>query len=323
MRPGPTAEAGALTGGNRNSSRIVAGPGLPYLASMSWYDPILDRVRGRPPIVSVVPLRGVIGSVGPIRRGLTVESVGPLLEAAFRPRSVTAVALVVNSPGGSPAQSELIAGRIRDLAAEHDKPVIAFVEDVAASGGYWLACAADEIRVTSTSIVGSIGVISASFGFQDAMVRVGVERRVHTAGSRKSLLDPFKPERAEDVEHLKAIQHEMHARFIDWVRSRRGDRLKPEDDPELLEGKFWTGPRGIELGLVDGEGELRRTLRERYGARTRFRVISRRPGLARRLGLARAGAGVDGMLADAAVTGLADGVIGAVEERALWGRFGL
>lgn len=293
---------------------------MPYLATMSWYDPILDRVRGRPPIVSVVPLRGVIGSLGPLRRGLSVDAVGPLLQAAFRPRSVTAVALVVNSPGGSPAQSELIAGRIRDLAAEYDKPVIAFVEDVAASGGYWLACAADEIRVTPTSIVGSIGVISASFGFQDAIARLGVERRVHTAGSRKSLLDPFRPEQAEDVEHLTAIQQEMHARFIDWVRSRRGDRLKPEDEPELLEGKFWTGARGVELGLADGEGELRRTLRERYGARTRFRILSRSPGLARRLGLA----GTDGPgTADGALAGLADGLIGAVEERALWSRFGL
>ncbi|MEQ8816478.1 MAG: S49 family peptidase [Thalassobaculum sp.] len=293
---------------------------------MSWFDPILDRVRGRPPIVSVVPLRGVIGSVGPMRRGLTVESLAPLLEAAFRPRSVTAVALVVNSPGGSPAQSELIAGRIRDLAAETEKPVVAFVEDVAASGGYWLACAADEIRVTSTSIVGSIGVISAGFGFQDALSRLGVERRVHTAGSRKALLDPFRPENPDDVAHLKAIQGELHARFIDWVRERRGDRLKPDEDPELLEGKFWTGPRGVALGLADGEGELRRTLRERYGARTRFRTLSRRPGLMRRFGLAQAGAtalGAGTADGEGLFGGFAESLISAVEERALWSRFGL
>jgi len=286
---------------------------------MSWYDPIVDKVRGRPPIVSVVPLRGVIGSAGPMRRGLTAETLAPLLEAAFRPRSVTAVALVVNSPGGSPAQSELIAGRIRDLAAETDKPVIAFVEDVAASGGYWLACAADEIRVASTSIVGSIGVISAGFGFQDALSRLGVERRVHTAGSRKALLDPFRPEQPDDVVHLKAIQAELHARFIDWVRTRRGDRLKPDEDPELLEGKFWTGPRGVELGLADGEGELRRTLRERYGARTRFRMLGRRPGLARRLGLA----GTEPVGADRLVAGVAGSLLATVEERAVWARFGL
>lgn len=293
---------------------------------MSWFDPILDRVRGRPPIVSVVPLRGVIGSVGPMRRGLTVESLAPLLEAAFRPRSVTAVALVVNSPGGSPAQSELIAGRIRDLAAETDKPVVAFVEDVAASGGYWLACAADEIRVTSTSIVGSIGVISAGFGFQDALSRLGVERRVHTAGSRKALLDPFRPENPDDVAHLKAIQGELHARFIDWVRERRGDRLKPDEDPELLEGKFWTGPRGVALGLADGEGELRRTLRERYGARTRFRTLSRRPGLMHRFGLAQAGAtalGAGTADGEGLFGGFAESLLSAVEERALWSRFGL
>lgn len=310
--------------------RIVAGGAIPYLAVMSWYDPLLDRVRGRPPIVSVVPLRGVIGSVGPMRRGLTVESVAPLLEAAFRPRRVVAVALLVNSPGGSPAQSELIAARIRDLAAEHDKPVIAFVEDVAASGGYWLACAADEIRVASTSIVGSIGVVSAGFGFQDAIARLGIERRVHTAGSRKALLDPFRPEQEEDVVHLKAIQAELHQRFIAWVRSRRGDRLKPEQEPELLEGKFWTGMRGIELGLADGEGALQRTLRERYGARTRFRVLRARQGLARRIGLAGAssvwdiGSPLSGLADGSWADGSwADGLVAAVEERALWSRFGL
>lgn len=298
---------------------------VPYLGSMSWYDPIFDRVRGRPPIIAVVPLRGVIGNIGPMRRGLSIDAVAPLLEAAFRPRAVTAVALVVNSPGGSPAQSELIAGRIRDLAAEHDKPVIAFVEDVAASGGYWLACAADEIRVTSTSIIGSIGVISAGFGFQAAIGKLGIERRVHTAGSRKALLDPFRPEQAEDIAHLKSIQGELHARFIDWVRSRRGDRLQPGEDPELLEGKFWTGPRGVALGLADGEGELRRTLRERYGARTRFRVLQRRSGFARRLGLAQV-AGVDWPTAlggDGVLAGWADSLVATAEERALWSRFGL
>ncbi|EDP66638.1 proteinase [alpha proteobacterium BAL199] len=287
---------------------------------MSWYDPIIDRVRGRPPIVSVVPLRGVIGNLGPMNRGLTIDALAPLLEAAFRPRSVTAVALVVNSPGGSPVQSELIAGRIRDLAAECDKPVVAFVEDVAASGGYWLACAADEVRVTGTSIIGSIEVISSGFGFQEAIGKLGIERRVHTAGSRKALLDPFQSERPDDVAHLKAIQAEMHERFISWVRSRRGDLLKVDDEPELLEGKFWTGARGVALGLADGEGELRRTLRERYGARTRFRVLKRKQGLARRFGLAQSEWGSAGELPFA---GWADGLIAAVEERALWSRFGL
>ena len=287
---------------------------------MSWYDPIIDRVRGRPPIVSVVPLRGVIGNLGPMNRGLTIDALAPLLEAAFRPRSVTAVALVVNSPGGSPVQSELIAGRIRDLAAECDKPVVAFVEDVAASGGYWLACAADEVRVTGTSIIGSIEVISYGFGFQEAIGKLGIERRVHTAGSSKALLDPFQSERPDDVAHLKAIQAEMHERFISWVRSRRGDLLKVDDEPELLEGKFWTGARGVALGLADGEGELRRTLRERYGARTRFRVLKRKQGLARRFGLAQSEWGSAGELPFA---GWADGLIAAVEERALLSRFGL
>ena len=201
---------------------------------------------------------------------------------------------------------------------------MAFVEDVAASGGYWLACAADEIRVTATSIVGSIGVISAGFGFQEAIGKLGIERRVHSAGSRKALLDPFRPEREEDVVHLKAVQAEMHAHFIAWVRARRGERLRPDEDPELLEGKFWTGARGIALGLADGEGEVRRTLRERYGARTRFRTMGRRPGLARRLGLVGLGAGADWRGAgDGLFEGWAYGLVAAVEERALWARFGL
>lgn len=292
---------------------VVRNASVPYLGQMSIFDPFLDRIRGRPPIVSVVPMRGIIGGAGFRRQGLSLETMAPVLEAAFRPKHVTAVALVINSPGGSPVQSDQIGGRIRDLAAETEKPVIAFIEDVAASGGYWIACAANEIIVNPNSIVGSIGVIYAGFGFQEAIGRLGIERRVHTAGSRKQLLDPFRPEKDEDVAYLKTIQDEMHQRFIDWVRDRRGERLKAGEEPEIFEGKFWTGARGIELGLADKTGELRRTMKERLGDKTRFRILGPRRGWARRLGLART---IDpGSWIEAGFS--------AAEERAVWSRFGL
>ena len=280
---------------------------------MAILDPILDRFRKRPPTVSVVTLRGIIGGSGPTRRGLSLETVAPALEEAFKDKHTTAVALVINSPGGSPVQSDLIARRIRDLASEHEKPVTAFVEDVAASGGYWIACAADEILVNPASIIGSIGVISAGFGFVEALDKLGVERRVHTAGSRKALLDPFSPEREEDVSHLKAVQVELHQLFIQWVRDRRGEGLKTEEEPELFEGKFWTGGRGIAIGLADGEGELRSTMRARHGDKTRFRQIERRRSLLEKL---RFGASMDPVA-------IGEGVMSAIGERALWSRFGL
>jgi len=279
---------------------------------MSLFDPILDRLRGRPPIVSVVTLSGVIVRSGRFSRGLSLAGLADRLEAAFKPKPVSAVALVINSPGGSPVQSDLIGRRIRDLAREHDKPVIAFVEDVAASGGYWLACAADEIFVNPSSIVGSIGVISSGFGFQEAIDKLGIERRVHTAGSRKSLLDPFRPEDPKDLEVLGAIQTEMHQTFKTWVTERREGRLKPEEEPDLFEGRFWTGARAVDLGLADGIGELRRVMRDRYGKKTRFRLLGEQRGLARRLGLASADP------ADLVEQGL-DGL----EARAHWSRFGL
>src|SRR6266852_4566736 len=207
-------------------------------------DWLKDRFR-RGPVVPVVRLSGVIASSGLLgNRSLSIETVAPLLRRAFDMRGAKAVALAINSPGGSPAQSALIGQRIRLLADEKGLKVIAFVEDVAASGGYWLACAADEIIVDANSIVGSIGVISAGFGFQDLLARVGVERRVHTSGERKSMLDPFRPEQAE-----------IHDGFKDWVRQRRAGRLK-DDEATLFTGEFWTGRRGLQLGLADGLGEL-------------------------------------------------------------------
>jgi signal peptide peptidase SppA len=275
---------------------------------LNW---IKDRFR-RHPTVPVVRLAGVIASGGGLLAGrsLSMDGVAPLLKRAFDMRGAKAVALAINSPGGSPVQSALIAQRIRLHAAEKGLPVIAFVEDVAASGGYWLACAADEIIVDPSSIVGSIGVISAGFGFQDLIARFGVERRVHTSGERKAMLDPFRAENPEDVERLKRLQAEIHEGFKDWVRQRRAPRLKAEETA-LFNGEFWTGKRGLELGLVDGLGELRTTLQARYGTKVRLPVIGPRRRLLSRFGLA---AGLDE---------IGPATLAAVEERLHWQRFGL
>lgn len=243
-------------------------------------------------------------------RGLSIESAAPLLSRAFNMRGAKAVALSINSPGGSPVQSSLIGQRIRLLADEKDLKVIAFVEDLAASGGYWLACAADEIIVDPNSIVGSIGVVSAGFGFQDLLGRLGVERRVHTAGERKAMLDPFRSEKPEDVERLKRLQAEIHDGFKDWVRRRRAGKLKG-DDQMLFSGEFWTGRRGLELGLADGLGELRTILQGRYGAKVHLPVIGPRRRFLSRFGL---GGSVDD---------IGPATLAAIEERLYWQKFGL
>ncbi len=275
---------------------------------------IRDRLR-RGPVVPVVRLSGVIASLGLLgARGLSIESMAPLLRRAFNVRGAKAVALSINSPGGSPVQSALIAQRIRLLAAEKNLPVIAFVEDVAASGGYWLACAADEIVADAASIVGSIGVISSGFGFQDVLARFGIERRVHTSGERKSMLDPFQPERREDVERLKTLQAEIHDGFKDWVRRRRSGKLKG-DEPNLFSGEFWTAKRGLELGLVDGLGELRATLQARYGAKVHLPLIIPKRSLLQRVGL---GTRLGSRLED-----IGPATLAAIEERLHWQRFGL
>src|SRR3954454_1103361 len=228
---------------------------------------LLDRLafwRQKGTVVPALRLSGVIGSM-PLRGGgLTLSSLERQIEALFAPKDAPAAVLLLNSPGGSPVQSSLIAQRIRALAEEKKRPVYAFVEDVAASGGYWLACAADEIYADPASIVGSIGVVSAGFGFPNALARYGIERRVHTSGTRKAMLDPFQPENDDDVIRLKAIQAEIHDAFKSMVRSRRGERLKGTDD-ELFTGEFWTGARARELGLIDGLGDLRSIMRGRFG----------------------------------------------------------
>jgi signal peptide peptidase SppA len=254
----------------------------------------------RPPTVAVIRLQGAIGAGG---RGLSDAALAPVIEAAFKAKPV-AVALEINSPGGSAVQSSLIAGRIRRLAVEKDLPVLAFVEDVAASGGYWLACAADEIWADRTSILGSVGVIAAGFGAHEAIARIGVERRVHTAGESKSVLDPFRPEKAEDVAKLDEVLADLHAAFIDHVKLRRGTKLA--DDPALFTGAFWAAERAIRLGLADGIGHLVPVMQGRFGDKVQFRRFGARRSLAARFGLS-----------------LAADTLAAIEERAAYARFGL
>lgn len=264
------------------------------------------RLMKRPPLVSVLRLHGAIGAGG-YGRSLGDAALAPLIARAFAPKKLAAVALSINSPGGSPTQSALIAARIRRLAEEKSVPVIAFCEDVAASGGYWLATAADEIYADANSIVGSIGVIFAGFGFQDLIAKHGVERRVHTAGRSKSMLDPFRPEKPEDVERILRLQRVIHENFIAQVRARRGAKLADED---LFTGDIWVGREAETVGLIDGVGHLVPMMKARFGDRTRFNVIQQKRSLFRRLG----------------APSLEETISGAgalIEERALYARFGL
>lgn len=255
------------------------------------------------PSVSVIRLAGTIGAS--LRTQLSDEAIGPAIDKAFKRGKPEAVALVINSPGGSPVQSSLIAARIRRLAEEKEIPVHAFVEDVAASGGYWLATAADDIWVDPGSIIGSIGVISAGFGAPVFLARQGIERRVHTSVKSKSMLDPFQPEKKEDVARLQSLLEQIHAQFVAQVRSRRGDRLTDETD--LFTGEFWLGRRAVELGLVDGEAHLLPKLKELYGEKVRLKWYGRR----RR--------GIWGMLG----ANVAQDALAMIEERADYARFGL
>lgn len=254
----------------------------------------------KPPTIPVIRLQGVIGGSS---RGLSDAGLAPMIERAFKGKPA-AVALVINSPGGSPVQSSLIAARIRRLADEKSVPVHAFVEDLAASGGYWLACAADRIWVDRSSLVGSIGVIFSSFGLPEFLSRHGIERRVVTAGRSKSFADPFLPQKPEDIERLRGLQEPIHTAFIDHVTARRGGRLA--DGADLFNGDIWTGERVVELGLADGIGHLVPKMKELYGDKARLVPLGQRRGLLKRLGIEAT---------DAALSG--------VEERAMWARFGL
>ncbi len=275
---------------------------------------VIDRLRRiwrRDPVVPVVRLTGFIGSDGGPRSGMTLQSVSRRLSKAFETKSAPAVAIAVNSPGGAPVQSRLIFERIRALSAEKKKPVYVFVEDLAASGGYMIALAGDEIIADPNSIVGSIGVVSAGFGFTDLMQKIGIDRRIYTSGTQKAMLDPFQPEKAEDVEHLKALQAEIHDNFIAMVKDRRPGLAENED---LFTGAFWTGAKAKAYGLVDHLGDLRSFMRERFGKKVRFRVLAERRSLMQRwVGARHAAIGPE----------VAAAAIDTLEEQAQWKRFGL
>jgi signal peptide peptidase SppA len=274
----------------------------------------LRFLRGTP-IVPVVRLTGAIGFSTPLSPGITLATTAKLLDRAFAVKKAKAIAIVINSPGGSPVQSHLIYRRIRMLAEEKKKKVIAFVEDVAASGGYMIACAADEIVIDPSSIVGSIGVISASFGFDKTIRKLGIDRRVHTAGDHKMSLDPFQPEKPDDVRRLKAIQKDIHEMFIGLVKKSRGRKLKGPEKT-LFSGEFWVGERGVELGLADRLGEIKTVLRERYGKKVETPLIAPSTSW---FSKKTPGVSFDGVSdANWAAT-----LISAIEARALWSRYGL
>jgi signal peptide peptidase SppA len=280
------------------------------MAQQSFFERLIPlKFRKSVPVVNLVRLHGAIGVGTPMKPPLTFKDTNDVLEKAFR-KGIAAVALSINSPGGSPVQSALIHARIRALAEEHKLPVYVFCEDVAASGGYWLACAGDEIYADESSVVGSIGVISAGFGFVEAIDKLGIERRVHTSGENKSILDPFKPEKQEDVERLLSLQSDVHGAFKALVRERRAGKLKGEEG-DLFTGAFWSGRRALDLGLIDGLGHMHVILRRKFGEKLVIRAISAPRGW----GLQRLGFGTS--------SDISDSFIASLETRALWSRFGL
>ena len=291
-----------------------------FVSARETLRPLLPkRLRGDIPVVPVVRFSGAIGLSTPLRPGVTLAGVARPLERAFGMRRARAVALLINSPGGSPVQSHAIYRRIRQLAEEKGVPVIAFAEDVIASGGYMIACAADEIVCDPSSIVGSIGVVGGSFGFVRLMEKLGIERRLYTSGERKAMLDPFLPEKPDDVNRLKAVQRDIHEDFIALVKERRGARLVgPEND--LFSGEFWTGRKAVELGIADSVGDLRSTLRQRFGDDVVTPLVSPARGWLCRVQPGVGATEWDGFLHR---PNFAGEVISALEARALWARYGL
>ncbi len=275
--------------------------------------PILGALLKSKPKVAVIRLSGVIADAGMKRGGISHSKYEKYIDQAFDVYNLKAVALIINSPGGSPAQSALVADHIRRLADEKDVPVYAFVEDVAASGGYWLACAADEIYANETSIVGSIGVISASFGFKDLIEKHGVERRVHISGKNKGFMDPFMDEKPADVKRLKELQAELHESFIEWVSSRRAEKLKGKDS-ELFEGDFWVAKSAFKLGLIDGFGEAKSWIKEKFKDEFDAEIKFSEFGPEKKLLPSLLGADIKASLAQDAIE--------TIEEKAVWGRYG-
>jgi len=274
------------------------------------------RLRGAA-VVPVVRLSGLIGAVTPLRPGMSLAAVARTLERAFAIKNAKAVALVINSPGGSPVQSRQIYLRIRQLASEKKLPVLVFVEDVAASGGYMLACAGDEIFCDPSSILGSIGVVGGSFGFEELIRKIGIERRLYTAGEHKAMLDPFLPEKPDDVARLKTLQHEIHAIFIALVKQSRGARLKAADEV-LFTGEYWAGETSVSLGLADAIGDLRSTLRARYGEKVLTPLIAPPSGMLSGF-FGRRSPGASSL---EGVSSLPEELISALESRAIWAKFG-
>lgn len=276
---------------------------------------IPKRFRKSELVIPVIRMHGAIMAGGSqFRPALNLATCAPLLDKAFAMKEAPVVAITLNSPGGSPVQSRMIYNRIRQLAEEKNKKVIIFVEDVAASGGYMIALAGDEIIADPTSIVGSIGVVSGGFGFPEMLKKIGVERRVYTAGQNKAILDPFQPEKEGDIEYLKSLQLEIHNVFIDMVKMRRGSKLK--DDPAIFSGLFWSGMRGVDLGLIDGLGDMRDVLRRRYGDKVKLQLVS---GARSFLGKKLPGVDLQAhSIAASAASGLAD----VAEEKAMWARYG-
>lgn len=270
----------------------------------------------RGPVVSLVKLQGpILPMPSPVSRpSISLQTVESALSRAFAHDRLSAVAVSINSPGGAPTQSALVSERIRELAAKKNVPVLTFCEDVAASGGYWLACAGDEIYAHSTSMVGSIGVVSAGFGLDGLIHRAGVERRVHAAGDNKVRLDPFRPEKDEDVAWLRGMQDQLHTQFADWIRERRGNKIANADE-DLFSGEVWTGKRAAELGLVDGVGNVREIVSKRFPDAHIVSVEPRKALLAR--------LGVSGGPGTRATVDAVDAALDAVEQRAMWSRFGL
>jgi len=261
-------------------------------------------------IIPHIRLTGVIGSVGRFKQGIDFSGQQEIIKKAFSFKKAKSIAISINSPGGSPVQSHLIHDYIRQLAKKNKKKVIVFAEDVAASGGYLIACAGDEIYANSSSIVGSIGVISASFGFQDAIKKIGVQRRVYTAGKNKSTLDPFKEEKEEDIERIKKLQLELHSDFIEVVKKSRGVKLKDPEKNNTFTGEFWSGSASIKLGLIDGIGNAEQILREKFGEDIVIKKLEKQKSfIAKKLS-----SSIDSQI---------DNIASVIEERALWQKFGL
>lgn len=286
---------------------------LTETAGKIWHS--LPVVGNKKPVVTHLTLAGVIASDARTGRALNMPKLEKAIEAAFEPTNLKAVAISINSPGGSPVQSRLIHDRIRDLAREKEVPVLTFIQDVGASGGYILAIAGDEVFADASSIVGSIGVISGGFGFVDAIEKLGVERRVYTAGQNKSTLDPFRPEKAEDVKHLGSILDTLHEVFIDLVKDRRAGKLA--EHPDIFSGRFWAAEKAQELGLIDGVAEIRRTLKDRFGDEVKIKKIGTEKKSLLQTLLSRDAAPLP--------TGLVDpqALAQTIEERSLWARYGL